>query len=181
MKEKLSSLLDGDVDMASSTPVFAALREDARLRSQWDAYCLIGDALRGDIDHRPDFVARVMGELEDEPTLLAPVRRRSLPFVGRPAMAIAASVMGVVAVGAVAFTLYPRTPDSIPVAGVIAGAPTETVVTDSSRSVQLATSAADDSHRNYLFAHQAMSGGGPIPGSVHYVRTVSDVRGDQRR
>lgn len=175
MTEKLSSLLDGDVEPAHAGPVFEALRHDAQLRRQWDAYCVIGDALRGERDHQPDFVARVMGELEAEPTLLAPPPKPARMMSGRPMMAIAASVMGVVAVGVVAFTMYPRTPDSIPVAGVVASAPAEAPAT-----VQLATSAGDDVHRNYMFVHQAMSGGGPIPGSVHYVRTVSDTRGDRR-
>lgn len=178
MKERLSSLLDGDVEVAQSRPVFEALRQDDQLRGQWDAYCLIGDALRGEHGHSPGFVARVMAELDNEPTLLAPPARKApLPsFVGRPAMAVAASAMGVVALGLVAFTMYPRTPDSIPVAGVVAKAPAQPQV----EVVQLATTAGDDSHRNYLFVHQAMSGGGPIPGAVHYVRTVSDARGDQR-
>lgn len=177
MKEKLSSLLDGDVEAAGARPVFDALRQDEQLRGQWDAYCLIGDALRGERDHAPGFVARVMAELDAEPTLLAPAASKSAlsSFVGRPAMAVAASVMGVVAVGLVAFTMVPRTPDSIPVAGVVATAPAQPV-----EAVQVATTAGDDSHRNYLFVHQAMSGGGPIPGAVHYVRTVSDVRGEQR-
>jgi len=172
MKEKLSSLLDGDVEPAQADALFESLRRDPQMRRQWDAYCLIGDALRGERDHRPDFVAGVMSRLDAEPTLLAPKPRRPRP---RPMMAIAASVMGVVAVGAVAYTMYPSTPDGVPVAGVVASAPAETATAP----VQLATQ-GDDVHRNYLFVHQAMSGGGPIPGSVHYVRTVSDTRGDRR-
>lgn len=175
MKEKLSSLLDGDVEPAHAGPVFEVLRQDGELRRQWDAYCVIGDALRGERDHQPDFAARVMAELDAEPTLLVPPPKPARSLAGRPMMAIAASVMGVVAVGVVAFTMYPRTPDSIPVAGVVASAPAETPA-----AVQLATNVGDDVHRNYMFVHQAMSGGGPIPGSVHYVRTVSDTRGDRR-
>lgn len=179
MKERLSALLDGDVEASQPKPVLEALRQDAELRGQWDAYCLIGDVLRGERDHSAGFVSRVMAELEQEPTVLAPPAHKALlPFTSRPMMAVAASVMGVVAVGLVAFTMYPRTPDSIPVAGVVASAPAPAV--QSAEAVQLATTAGEDSHRNFLFVHQAMSGGGPIPGAVHYVRTVSDTRGEQR-
>lgn len=178
MKERLSSLLDGDVEPAQSAPLFDALRQDAELRGQWEAYCLVGDALRGEHDHSPGFVSRVMAELDAEPTLLAPVARKSsLPFIGRPAMAVAASVMGVVAVGLVAFTMYPASTDGLPASGVVATAPAAAQLA----SVQPAAAnvAGDDAHRHYMFAHQAMSGG-PIPGVVHYVRTVSDRPGEQR-
>ncbi|MDX5446423.1 MAG: sigma-E factor negative regulatory protein [Zoogloeaceae bacterium] len=181
MKEKLSSLLDGDVEPGQSA-VFEALRKDPALRGQWDAYCLIGDALRGEHAHHPDFVSRVMAGLDAEPTLLAPPPRKPLQaLTGRPAMAIAASVMGVVAVGLVAFSMVPATqPDSVPVAGLVATAPAGGSVQRTGGTVQLATTLGEDSHREYLFVHQAMSGGGPIPGAVHYVRTVSDTRGEQR-
>lgn len=182
MKERLSSLLDGDLDTARSAQLFEALRKDRDLRGQWDAYCLIGDALRGEADHHPDFVSRVMAGLDAEPTVLAPPARNSLmSWAGRPAMAIAASVMGVAAVGLVAFSMFPATQsDSIPVAGVVASAPAEQGVLSAGGNVQLVTTLGDGSHREYMFVHQAMSGGGPIPGAAHYVRTVSDARGEQR-
>lgn len=182
MNEQLSSLFDGDIDTARSAQLFEALRKDRELRGQWDAYCVIGDALRGERDHQPDFVSRVMADLDAEPTVLAPPARNPLmSLAGRPVMAIAASVMGVVAVGLVAFSMVPATqPEGIPVAGVVASAPAEQAALSAGGNVQLVTRLGQDSHREYLFVHQAMSGGGPIPGAAHYVRTVSDMRGDQR-
>ena len=36
--------------------------------------------------------------------------------------------------------------------------------------------AGDDAMREYVFAHQGLSRGGPLPAGVQYVRTVSDQR-----
>ncbi|MDV7392833.1 RseA family anti-sigma factor, partial [Arthrospira platensis SPKY1] len=143
---------------------------------QWGAYCLIGDALRGDRLGSSDFVDRVMARLDEEPTVLAPrlaagsSARRS---VWQSLLPIAASVMGVAAVGLVAATLYSqdeRAPTRLvsEAAGVqVAGAPAAL------RGVQ---PVAHDPHREYVFAHQGLSGAGPLPAGVQYVRTVSDQR-----
>lgn len=183
MTEKISALLDGDAATASGGSVFESLREGPELRERWDTYCLIGDALRGEHGAHagPGFVSAVMARLDAEPTVLAPPPKRAAPtFLGRSLMPIAASVMGVAAVGLVAFTLYPRTPDAVPVAaGTLASQPVAAVATVAGTPAVTAV-VSDDSHRHYMFVHQAMSGGGPIPGAVHYVRTVSDARGDQR-
>ena len=72
MKDKVSALLDGDLDEQATRVVFDGLRRDPDLRRDWEAYCLIGDVLRGDRDGSDDFVARVMANLDSEPTVLAP-------------------------------------------------------------------------------------------------------------
>lgn len=183
MKEKLSAILDGDIDEASFDPVLDSLRQSPDLRDRWDTYCLIGDALRGEAAGGTDMVVRVMAGLDAEPTVLMPasaLASRSQRFFGRSLMPIAASVMGVAAVGMVAFTLYPNAPDSAPVPGMVASQAVQEVVAARPEAATIAAVDAEDAHRQYMFVHQAMSGGGPIPGAVHYVRTVSDVRGEQR-
>lgn len=184
MTEKLSAFLDGDIDAAQSDPVFESLRRTPELRERWDTYCLIGDALRGDSDRGvSDLLARVMAGVEAEPTILAPAAariNRSRPSFGRSFMPIAASVMGVAAVGIVAFTMFPKGGDTVVAPGVLASDEAARVVVASTLAPVQAPVATDDPNREYMFAHQAMSGGGPIPGVVHYVRTVSDVRGELR-
>ena len=109
MKDKVSALFDGDLDDQGMRAVFDGMRKDASLRREWDTYCLIGDTLRGDAAGSGDFVSRVMASLDDEPTLLAPraqpaaVTQRGLVHRLMP---LAASVMGVAAVGLVAASLY---------------------------------------------------------------------------
>lgn len=185
MKDQLSALLDGDLDDESSRTVLDSMCRDAALRDKWEKYCLIGDVLRGDRAVTPDFTSRVMASLRDEPTVLAPPAETAHGDGGkrrawRTAMPVAASVMGVAAVGWLAYGLYPRADEALTVA---AAAASKAQVVEASARQGLAAIAGerDDSHRKYVFVHQAMNGGGPIPGAVQYVRTVSDVRGDVRR
>lgn len=182
MKDELSALLDGDLDEASARPVFESIRRDPALVEQWNSYCLIGDALRGDTRGSADLPARVMARIRSEPTLLAPPAAGSSDQRApgwRAVMPLAASVMGVAAVGLVAFTLYSQPDDRLRHAATPPAA--QQVELATVRSVVPVTSAdRADAHRKYVFVHQAMSGGGPIPGAVQYVRTVSEARGDVR-
>lgn len=177
MKEQVSALLDGETGETAVKPVLAALRQDEALRGHWEAYCLIGDVLRREQASLGEgFSARVMEALESEPTVLAPPRRPLREALkSRSLMPVAASVMAVVAVGLVASSLYPQRAEMPQFAeGMLAAQPVQEEVQ------RVASVANDDPHRNYMFAHQSMSGGGLIPGGVHYVRTVSDVRGEMR-
>jgi sigma-E factor negative regulatory protein RseA len=174
MTEKLSALLDGHLDDdAAAHSVFDDLRRDQVMREKWGAYCLIGDALRGEAPVARDLTSRVLARLEAEPTVLAPARRvgavaRSTRL-GRVVLPVAASVMGVTAVGWVVQSMEPRS-GPLEVAAKVAG--------KGAGMVAAAAPAAlpDDPLRSYVFAHQALSGGSPIPGVAQYVRTVTEVR-----
>ena len=172
MKDRLSALLDGDLEEQAALVVLDRLQRDPALRQDWADYCLIGDALRGESPTSPDFMHRVMAGLENEPTVLAPAASGT----GRAAasrrwpslMPLAASLMGIAAVGFVASTLHTGETDGLRVAtnarnGTIASmpAPSAPVVTDL--------------QREYVFAHQGVYRSGPMPASVQYVRSVADV------
>lgn len=169
MKERVSALLDGALDDDASARVFESIKRDAGLREDWERYCLIGDVLRDESSLSAGFTDKVMASLDGEPTVLAPVRRERSAWAVR-LMPIAASVMGVAAVGWVALTLNGPGPEvqrlaSAKPAAVVA-APVERV----------ALAPAEASEREYLFAHQAMAPAAGMPGVAHYVRTVSDTR-----
>jgi len=70
MKDKLSALLDGDLDERVSGAVLDSMRHEPDLKARWDDYCLIGDVLRGESQGSTGFTARVMAGLELEPTVL---------------------------------------------------------------------------------------------------------------
>jgi len=178
MNDKLSALLDGDLDEQSIRPVLDTVRRDPSLRTDWDAYCIIGDVLRGDRYGSPDLVARVMSEIDAEPTLLAPPRSTANGRPWRALLPVAASVMGVVAVGWVAQTLYSQ-PGEAPQA--TAAVERVRIAESVPGSIRPVTTAAEDPHREYVFAHQSMTAGGPIPGAVQYVRSVSVVGQDGSR
>lgn len=180
MNDKLSALLDGDLDEQATRVVLDGLRSDPGLRRDWETYCMIGDSLRGDRHGSDDFVARVMANLDAEPTVLAP---RAAPAaahqrVWQSLMPIAASVMGVAAVGLVAATLYKQDASN---PQTLAAAPAVKVVSQSAPVRTVAQPASEDALREYLFAHQGLSRSGPLPVGVQYVRTVSDQRQDTDR
>ncbi len=178
MKDRLSALLDGELDEEATNAALDRLQQDPALRQDWSAYCLIGDVLRGEPATAPDFVDRVMAGLDKEPTVLAPMartpERAAAPRLWRSLMPFAASVMGVAAVGFVAATLYSADPAVVRVAaneraGTIAGASRAPAPSD------------QELQREYVFAHQGVHRGGPMPASVQYVRSVTDLQqGDGR-
>ena len=178
MKDKLSALIDGDLDENTMRPVFDRLRRDDLLRKDWEAYCLIGDLIRGDRLGSVDFVGRVMAGLDAEPTVLAPaasaatvVRRSALQAL----MPIAASVMGVAAVGLVAATLYSQDAAVSPATVAVQRIAAQPLLAGSAPLGSQSAGAqvhVDDPMREYVFAHQGVSGG-PMPAAVQYVRTVS--------
>src|SRR6266536_3742863 len=73
MKEKLSALMDGELQSSDCQAHLGRLGTDTELRRAWDAYHLIGDALRGHIG--ADLTGRVVARLQEEPTVLAPQRK----------------------------------------------------------------------------------------------------------
>ena len=85
-------------DDDASARVFESIKRDAGLREDWERYCLIGDVLRDESSLSAGFTDKVMASLDGEPTVLAPVRRERSAWAAR-LMPIAASVMGVAAVG----------------------------------------------------------------------------------
>lgn len=173
--------MDGHSAGAGRGELIDRLGEDSELREKWQAYCLIGDALRGEPALGRSVAARVMSVLENEPTVLAPVRVRHKPshrgaLLDR-ALPIAASLMGVAAVGWVAMTLSEtRISESSAVAPVAAlkqlPASIERVSADP---------APIDLHREYVFIHQASSRNGPIPSVAQYVRSVSELQSGGNR
>ncbi len=101
-KERLSVLMDDELDAPELDPVLRDLSADGDLRAAWDRWHLIGDVLRGEPVSRDvmQVAARVRERLADEPTVLAPPRpaprRWMLPLAGS---AMAASIALVAVLG----------------------------------------------------------------------------------
>ncbi|BAL25145.1 sigma-E factor negative regulatory protein [Azoarcus sp. KH32C] len=183
MKDKLSAFLDGELDDQCVRTVLEEVRCEPILRNEWETYCLIGDALRGDECVAHDFVDRVMAEIDTAPTLLAPVMKRAesgTSGVWRSLMPLAASVMGVAAVGWVAHALYAEPTGVSHVAEVSPRLQLVESQVSGVRPVSV-TSSAIDPHQEYVFAHQSMTGGGPISGAIQHVRSISEVSQDGAR
>ncbi|MDR2926226.1 MAG: sigma-E factor negative regulatory protein [Azoarcus sp.] len=163
MKEKLSAMLDGAVDGMTARALFIRLKYDKTFRNEWDSYCLLGDIIRGYAPPEMEgFTERVMARLENEPTIFAPQGRKEgkeMPrrfWRHRLLLPVAASVMGVLAVGGVVAALSRDAPAPVAVTAKIAKKP---------------ATASSIRATNYLAAHSALTGG-PMPAAMQYVRTA---------
>ena len=159
MKERISALMDGELDERAAGEAMESLRREGEASEAWRTYHLISDAMRERRMLSAGFAARVSERLAAEPTVLAPGRiaRRAAP---RFALAAAASIAAVAFVGWVAFSPQPESPKMAPV--VARQGPIAVPV----------SSAAND----YLLAHQGFSPRMSLLGMAPYVRTVADHR-----
>jgi sigma-E factor negative regulatory protein RseA len=171
MKEKLSAFIDGELQGEGLQAHLGRLRTDPGLRKAWDAYHLIGDALRGHIS--PEIAARVVARLREEPTVLAPQPEKRNPFgrLGWYAMSAAASI------AAVAVVVWTASPDwrAEP---QLAGVPATT--TAAAPVTTLVSIAPHPEVENYLLAHQPYSHRSAMQGIATYVRAI-DERGVARK
>jgi len=170
MNERISALMDGEVDESELTRDLNGLRSDGGLRRTWDIYHLIGDSLRGHA--APAFVARVSQRLAAEPTVLAPQRRAPRGKFAQLAFSAAAGAAGVALVVWLALPGLNSEPQQVAASappGAPPGAPT-------AASVPAVTPVAVGVE-NYLLAHQSFSPAGAMQGVAPYVRTVADERG----
>ena len=76
--ERLSALVDGELDDASAAIACRHWRDDPSLRASWHEYQLIGDLLRSDdLASTPQrdsaFLSALRSRLADEPVVLAPL------------------------------------------------------------------------------------------------------------
>jgi sigma-E factor negative regulatory protein RseA len=171
MKEKLSALIDGELQGDGLHAHLGRLRTDPELQRAWDTYHLIGDALRGQIS--PAIADRVVARLREEPTVLATRPQRPSGRLGWYAMSAAASV------AAVAFVVWTASPGWRAEPQLAGGPAAATVATPA--PVTLVSSVPPAEVENYLFAHQPYSHASAMQGIAPYGRSVADERGAARK
>lgn len=98
MTQELSTLMDGELDGQQAERIIRSCVGNEELKQKWQAYHVIGDALRGDAPCREASTRRIMDAIAAEPTVLAP-RRIAAASAGRIAFAAAASLATVSVVG----------------------------------------------------------------------------------
>ncbi len=136
--ERLSSLMDDELDENDRRLAIEALLKDGEQRARWGRYHLASDALHHTLPERidPHFAARVMAAIEQEPTILAPPpprREAEAPAEAqRPAavagmgkrftgMAVAASVAMLAVLGVQVF--HDNPPSGAPVVASVDSTP----------------------------------------------------------
>ena len=77
--------LSGMVDAQASDQEIAAclkmMKQDSDVQQRWSEYFLIGEAMRGIEPRLSNFAGRFAARLADEPTVLAPPRKKWVPRV----------------------------------------------------------------------------------------------------
>jgi sigma-E factor negative regulatory protein RseA len=154
--EKISQLMDGELEEHECRLQFRRLEQDVSLVQTWETYHLIRDVLRDEAGAYPDLVRRVRQRLDKEPTIIAPHARPSAR-AGRYTLPMAAAIAGVTVVGWLALSSRP----------VIESAPAKP-------AASLAVASANGQMNEYLLAHQEYSPRTAIQGVASYIRTVSN-------
>jgi sigma-E factor negative regulatory protein RseA len=169
MKDKISALMDGELDDQTAARMLEVLASDREARDAWSTYHLISDALGKSRMLSEGFSERVAAALAAEPTVLAP-RRLGGAREPRRWVALAAGVAAVSLVGWLGFA--PQQP-----AVQVAKAPAPVVPKEAKPAVVALPSGTND----YLLAHQAFSPRMSLVGMAPYVRTVSEPGREARR
>ena len=166
MKEKISALMDSQLDDGECDGCLKTLKLDRDLRESWDLYHLIGDAMRGHTAGtlQPGFAQR----LEAEPVVLAP-RRKTTPTKQTTRWALSAAA-SVAAIGFVGWMAYP-----------FFGTQTEHIATAQPHNTptEIRVMPVQQDMDDYRLAHQRFSSGFGMSGVAPYVRNVSG--GDGQR
>jgi sigma-E factor negative regulatory protein RseA len=178
MKEKISELMDGELEGKAATALIDELERGGDALDAWRTYHLISDAMRDTQLLSAGFGDRVFQRLAAEPTVLAPKRpafeSHSEPRkrFAMPAAA-AASLAAVGLVGWLALApQHPATPPRAPVAQV------DQPILEARKPVivPLPTATPD-----YLLAHQGFSPRISLQGMAPYARTVSAQANEGRK
>ena len=166
MKERVSVLMDGELDDKSAAAAIQSLASEREARDAWRSYHLIGDLMRGSAPLSEGFAARITWKLAEQPTVLAPGRIRPQPRRWFTVSAVAASLAAVALVAWLAFAPQPQVP----------AAPLAQAKPEAPAIVPMPTAAND-----YLLAHQGFSPRVSLQGMAPYVRTVSEQTVEPRR
>jgi len=167
MKQKISELVDGELEGREADAALTAARDKDEAREAWRTYHLISDAMRETQLLSPGFAARVSARIAQEPVVLAPAPRlestRMRSFGQRVAAGIAAAAM----VGGLwwGWAVEPTSQGPSPQAK---SRGTAAVVQAEPARVAPPAEAHD-----YLLAHQRYSPRNSLQGMATYVRTVS--------
>ena len=176
--ERISILLDGEMDRAEAIAAIAALCADPALRRYWHELHRVGDALRSHEVAASDseaFCARVAAVISAEPTVLAPRAVHASSRARRywmPGLAVAASA------AAVAFVAVPlmRAPETVSIAKNATPAQLSTVDVGAQKSLPTIANARglNPSFSPYLAAHRELTSNSVVPRAAVYLRSAED-------
>ncbi len=171
-KEWISVLADDELAGHEMAKALDALRNDSALQASWSRYHLISDALHGNLESRValNLHERVSRALENEPTILAPQRKRHPWLRHAASLAVAASVSGVAVIG---FQQMNVAESGAPVATMAEVAPSQNYVRIEPQNVAVVKEEVNSNKLEpYLVDQHEYSVSSGVNGMVPYVRIV---------
>lgn len=168
MTVDISSLMDGEVEADQASALVVQMGKSRDMAQVWASYHLIGDCLRQEAHLSTDFSEKLKQRLRDEPTVLAPPRKRQITF-DHPVVTFsaAASVAIITFVGWAAY--QSATLHRSPAMPAMAAAPASAV-----QPVALNIRSTSANINPYLVAHQEASPSMGMEGVTPYIRTVAN-------
>ena len=171
MKEKLSALVDNQLDELEERRVFTALKGDVALRRTWERYHLVRAALHQDVDVvvAQDAAEQVARRIEAEPSTAVSFRRhRVTRFLGT--LAIAASVAAIAITGVQ--WIHPPAPAPLP--ALAANKPaSQNIIRSGTTRWDMKEPEAESALNAYLVEHDEFASTSGLGGMMPYVRVVS--------
>ncbi len=175
MRNKVSALVDGELDAQDATDVIAELGNQNDLINNWKTYHLIGDTLRQSTKLSIDISQRVSMELTTEPAIVAPYpsrRQKHRVF----AYSVAASVVAMVAGWLTLQTLYqPEETIVADTSNIEKSRPITPILVSTPSSILTYPPVPAEIH-DYLFAHREFSSGTVTHGLTTHTHPVTDSR-----
>lgn len=170
MKEKLSALVDNELDELDERRVMKALEQDAELRQTWERYHLVHSVLHQELDMLvPSGVAtRVAAQIAQDPAASVSFRRHK---IGRIAgtLAMAASVAAI----AVAAVQWFNRPDTAPVPSLAASQPApDNFIRAGATRWDVKEPETESTLNTFLVEHNEFASSSGIGGMMPYVRVV---------
>ena len=171
MKEKISALVDNELDELEERRVIAALEGDVELRRAWERYHLVRAALHQDLDIvvAKDMAERVSQRIAAEPSSAGSFRRhRATRLLGT--LAIAASVAAVAIVG----VQWVHQPAPVPTTVVATGKPApQNIIRTGTTHWDMKEPEAENALNAYLVEHDEFASMSGFGGMMPYVRVVT--------
>ena len=177
--DRISALMDGELDDREAQSTIVRLKDDSELRIRWDDFHLVRDALRGEPLLSSSFNEKLSKRLAGEPTVLAP--RRLLPRTRRVttyAMSAAASLAAAALVVSVAL---PPSTSTVANPNLVAKSAAPVASPEPMAPVIPASVPYDGRMNEYLLAHERFSPSTALQGLGPYIRTVTPMRPAERR
>ena len=194
-RERLSALMDGELDVDAMAGCCLQWRDDTDVRTSWHAYHLIGDVLRSErtacaVSREARLLQAVRRRLADEPVVLAPSMPAPSRSRSRGWLASAAVVAGFMAVAGVVGTIQgsPTSPAlSVASTGSQGAAPATPQVVGFAGPVTVATppdkappvafadggSLRDERLDRYLTAHKQFGGSSALGTPSGFLRSAT--------